>query len=129
MSFSNYLENKILDHVFNISSFSAPSNIYIGLSTVDPGESAGTLAEPSGNNYARVQMNSWETSSGGTTSNSAAVTFPTSAGNWGTISYVCIFDALSGGNMLAYGTMDTNKTVTIGDTIQFAIGDINISLN
>ena len=28
---SNYLENKLIDHILRSTSFSAPSNIYVGL--------------------------------------------------------------------------------------------------
>lgn len=129
MSFSNYLENKIIDHLLKVASFTVPSNLYIGLSTADPGDSGGTLAEPVGNNYARVLCNSWDTASGGASSNSALVTFPTATGNWGTITYACIFDAISGGNLLISGQLTINKTVTSGDTIQFAIGDLDVSLD
>jgi hypothetical protein len=129
MSFSDYLENKLLDHVFKVASFSVPSNLYIALSTVDPGETGGSLAEPSGNNYSRVNHNTWATSSGGATSNTGSVTFPTASGSWGTIAYVCIFDASSGGNLIASGALSVSKSVTSGDTLQFASGDIDVTLN
>jgi hypothetical protein len=54
MSFSNYLENKLLDHAFRNTSYTPPSAVYVALSTADPGEDGSTIAEPSGNNYARV---------------------------------------------------------------------------
>lgn len=128
MSFSDYLENKILDHTFKVSAFSVPSSLYVALSTADPGEDGSALAEPSGNNYARVLCNSWTAASGGATSNSGAVTFAAASGSWGTITYVCIFDASSSGNMLASGALSVSKSVTSGDTLQFAAGDIDVTL-
>jgi hypothetical protein len=128
-SFSNYLENKILDHVFKTASFSVPTNIYVALSTADPGESGGGIAEPSGNGYARTICNSWDAASGGATQNTNAVTFPTATGSWGTISHFALFDAATGGNMLAYGALTVSKTVTTGDTPKFNAGDIDVTLD
>ena len=44
-SFSNYWENKILNHIFGKSSYTPPA-IYVGLSTADPLDNASGLAEP-----------------------------------------------------------------------------------
>jgi hypothetical protein len=51
-SLSDYYEKKFLDHVFNVA-FTAPSTLYIFLSTADPLDDASAVAEPSGFNYAR----------------------------------------------------------------------------
>jgi hypothetical protein len=55
-SFSNYLENELLDHVFGAAAYSAPATLYVGLSTADPTDDDSGLAEPSGNGYARVAV-------------------------------------------------------------------------
>ena len=52
--FSDYWENKILDHIFGKGSYTPPT-IYVGLSTADPTDDGSGLAEPSGNGYARKQ--------------------------------------------------------------------------
>ena len=52
MSFSNYLENKILLHVFGATPYTAPATLYVALFTSDPGE-GGTGTEVSGGSYAR----------------------------------------------------------------------------
>jgi hypothetical protein len=128
-SFSNYLENKILDHVFKTASFSVPTNIYVALSTADPTESGSGIAEPSGNGYARTVCNAWDAASGGATQNTNEVTFPTATGSWGTIAHFALFDASTGGNMLAYGALTVSKAVTSGDTPKFNAGDIDVTLD
>jgi len=132
-SFSNYLENKILDHVFGGTTYSAPSTLYFALSTADPTEDGSSIAEPSGNNYARAAVTNnktnWGTASGGIVSNAADITFNTASGSWGTITHFAVFDASSGGNMLIYGSLTESKTIGTGDTPKFNIGDVSISLD
>lgn len=128
-SFSNYLENKVLDHVFKTASYSVPSNIYVALSTADPTDSGGSIAEPSGNNYARTACNTWDAASSGAIANTGAVTFPTASGSWGTITHFALYDASTSGNMLAHGSLSASKAIGNGDTASFAAGAIDITLD
>ena len=38
MSFSDLLENEILDHVFGANVYTSPATVWFGLSTADPGD-------------------------------------------------------------------------------------------
>lgn len=129
MSFSDYLENKILNHVFGIEAYAQPDALYVALSTSNPLDDGSGVSEPSGNNYARINHNDWATATSGSTSNVGVVTFPTASGTWGTVTYVCIFDALTGGNLIASGALTASRAVTVGDTIRFASRDIRVSLS
>ena len=87
---SDYLENKLIDHIFRATAFTAPATIYIGLHTAAPSDTGGGT-EVSGNAYARVAVVSgttaWNATQGGTagassgtdgtTENASAITFPT----------------------------------------------------
>lgn len=128
-SASNYLENKVLDHVLKTASFTVPSNVYIALSTADPGESGGSVAEPSGNNYARAQCNTWNAASGGATANTSLVTFNTPSGSWGTVTHFALYDAVTSGNMLMYGSLAASKSIASGDTPTFAAGALAITMD
>lgn len=130
MSMSDYLEQAILRHVLKDTAFAVPTNIYVGVSTADPGEAAGGLAEPVGNAYARVQMNNWTWNSGAAREeNNAAITFPTATGSWGTITHIAFFDAATGGNFLGSSALLSAKTINNGDTISFPIGQVQWSLD
>jgi len=131
MSFANYWENEILDHIFGKGSYSAPANIYVGLSTANPGDDASGLSEPSGGSYARIETSAsdWTAASGGAISNSSKITFATSTATWGAITYVAIFDAASGGNMLAYGLLATRANILINNTAYFSIGGLEVTLD
>jgi hypothetical protein len=129
--FSDYLENKIMDHIFGKATFTAPSNIYVALSTADPTDDASGLAEPSGGSYARKSTApaDWNAASGGAIDNANAITFAQATASWGTITHFALFDASSGGNMLTYGALGTSKAITTDDTPEFAAGDLDNSVN
>ena len=60
---SNYAENKILDHILGTTAFTAPSAVYLGLSTGSFGDdNSGT--ELTGSNYSRVAV-TFDAASGG----------------------------------------------------------------
>ncbi len=126
MSFSNYLENKVLLHVFGATAYTAPATLYVGLFTSNPGE-AGGGTEVSGGSYAR--QTAAFTVTGNAAANTAAVEFPTASASWGTITYAALFDASSGGNMLAYGGLATSKTIDSGDVFRIPAGDFDITLD
>ena len=126
MSFSNYLETKVLDHVFGGTAYTAPATLYIGLYTAAPSDTGGGT-EVSGTGY--VRQSSGFTTSGATTSNTSAVEFPTAGSNWGTITHVGVFDASTAGNLLAYGALTTSKLVESGDVFRIPAGDLDITLD
>lgn len=126
MSFSNFLETEILDHVFGGNAYSAPGTLYLGLYTAAPSDTGGGT-ELSGSGYARLPMAM--TVSGNTATNSAAEEFATATGSWGTITHVGVFDAATSGNMLAYGALSASKTVDTGDVFRIPAGDLDITLD
>lgn len=129
---SDYLENALLDHIFRNSTFTRPANIYVALYTAAPSD-AGGGTEVSGGSYARQAIatgasSGWDASSGGATANTATTTFPTATGNWGTITHVGLFDAVTGGNLLFHGALAASKVISSGDIFRFNAGDIDVSL-
>ena len=126
MSFSNFLENKVLGHVFGATPYTAPATLYVGLFTSSPGET-GSGTEVSGGSYARQTIAF--TVTGSQASNTAAVEFPTATASWGTVTFAAIYDALSGGNLLAYGALTTSKTIDNGDVFRIPAGDFDINLD
>lgn len=134
-SFSDYSEDKILDHIVGESSFTMPT-AYVTLATADPTD-AGTGAShnevPNSNSYARVTTSAatWATASGGATSNSADISFPEASGSWGTVTHFTLCDSGThgAGNMLVHSVLGASKTIGSGDTPKFAAGDLDITLD
>jgi hypothetical protein len=126
--FSDYLEDKVLDHVFGGTAYTAPTTLYVALYTVAPTDTGGGT-EVSGGAYARQTAAFTVSGTNPTTaSNSAAIEYPTATANYGTVVAVGVFDASSGGNLLAYANLDTSKVVSTGDVFRFNSGDLDITL-
>ncbi len=130
--------NGVLNHVFRTTSYTAPTNTYIGLlSTCPTTSSLGT--ELSGNGYTRSSAiakadASWtytaatSSNSTSTITNAAAISFPTVTGSSWTVNCFGVYDASSSGNLLYFGPVTgAPVTVTVGATASFAIGQLSIT--
>lgn len=131
-SFSDYLEDALLDHVLGGGDYTRPGTVYVALYTSAPTDSGGGT-EVTGGSYARVAVTNngtnWPSASGGAKSNGTAITFPTATASWGEIFAFGILDDPSAGNLLAWGDLSASKTVGDGDTAEFAIGDLDLTLD
>lgn len=127
-SFSNYLRNKILDHFYGCGTrnYTPPANIYLAFSTTAINADGTGITEPSGGGYARLSTSeaSWNVAANNAVSNSAVITSAEATADQGTLTHFAQFDAASGGNMLAYGTLAVSKQVRSGDTLKFNAGDL-----
>lgn len=122
---SDYLENKILDHFLGTTAYTMPSTVYLALYTVAPTDStSGT--EVSGGSYVRKAI-TFGSASSGTASNDSNIDFTGMPAC--TVVAIAILDAVSSGNILAYGTLSASKTVDAGDIFRAQSGDIIISLD
>lgn len=140
MAFTQYLDNKILDLIFGATTYTVPTNLYVGLSTTTPTSTGTNITEPSGANYSRPQVTNdtatgWNASTGtpSTKTNKGAITFPTASGAWGgsAVTHFFIADstaAVGTTNVLAWGALNTPQTVANGDTLSFAAGQLSIQL-
>jgi hypothetical protein len=134
---SNYLENKVLDHVLRNSAYTQPAALYVALfnntsTNAATNLEAGTLTDEvttSGSAYSRKAITFAAASSGTATSNST-VTFDAATGSWGTVTHVAIMDGATAGagNVLFYGALTVSKTVATGDTFQISSGNMTVTL-
>lgn len=128
---SDYLENKLIDHLFRSASFTRPALLYVALGRA---AADGSFTELSGGGYARISSTplntNWTATQGGTsgassgtggaTSNVGWMYFTAAVADWGAdITHYAIFDAASGGNMLIYGALTNPVLVYTGE--QFRI--------
>ena len=124
---SNYLENKLLDHVLRNVSYTSPTTVYVGLFTSDPTDD-NTGTEVSGGSYAR-QILSVTTASGGIVTSSADVTFPQATGSWGTVSHIGLLDSLTSGNLLMHTPLTTSRAIESGDILKISTGNLTAALD
>ncbi len=144
---SNYLENKLLNHLFKNNGgaeYTPPKantsaddsdGIYISLhSTAGPtDDNSGTGTEISGSGTAYARSNASDTLtftiSGNSATNTQAIVFPQATGNYSAqVTHIGIYDALTGGNLLFHGALTTPKTVTSGDTMQINASALTITM-
>lgn len=126
MSKSNTLENQILDHVLRNTAYTSPTTVYLALSTADPTEAGSGMTEPSGNGYAR-QAITFGAAAAGQIQNTSTHDFTAAGGNWGTLTHFAIYDAVTAGNILYYGALDTARTINDTDTISFASASVTVT--
>lgn len=126
MSFSNTTETLVLNWLFTSSSVTRPTSLYLALFTSNPDEDA-SGTEVSGGGY--VRQSAAFTVSGNTASNSAAIEFPTATASYGTVSHVGVYDASTGGNLIAYAALSTAKAIDTGDVLRLPLGELDITLD
>jgi hypothetical protein len=130
-AFSDYLENKVLDHLLGATTYTAPGTVYFALYTSAPSDGGGGT-EVSGGSYARVAVTNnatnWPAAISGLKRNNIIITFPEATGSWGAIVGVGILDAATAGNLLFWTTI-TSRTVVQGDIPRFNAQGVSISLN
>ena len=123
---SNYLENALINATLRATTFTAPATVYVSLWTSDPGDD-GSGTEVSGGSYARTAV-TFGAPSNGVSLNDAAVEFPQATGNWGTIGWIGINDALTTGNLLYHTPLTTSKAIDTGDIFKIAVGSLSVTL-
>lgn len=126
MSLSNTFETTTLTWLLTADAATRPTAWYLALYTAAPSD-AGGGTEVSGGSYVRKAVSF--TVSGDTASNSAAVEFDVATAAWGTITHIGVFDASSGGNLIAYAALTASKTIDDGDVLRVPAGDLDITMD
>lgn len=129
---SDYLENKILDHILGKVTYTAPDTVYIGLAA-EVNDDGSISGEPTEASYARVTVANnainFPAASNGSKSNGTDIVFGEATGDWGTVNYAFIADADTGGNVLLYGGLTTPKTINSGDIVKFLTGNLTFTMD
>lgn len=134
-SFSDYCENKVLDHLTGKAAFTSPGPLYMALCTVLPDDTStgASLTEASYTGYARKQVatSDWNAASGGVVSNANAIIFANATGGSSTIVgwALCDSGTTGGGNVIAWGSCASTTVNTTQTPATFAAGALTISLD
>lgn len=126
MGFTTDYANTILSNLVN--------GACVALATAAPtaASTGSNLAEPSGNGYARVAVNSTNgnfKAADRILTNQAYIYFPEATGSWGTITHMCFVTASSGGTLRYFGALNSAVAVVANTVPLFKPGTINISLD
>jgi len=124
---SDWLEPQFLDHLLGVSAFSAPSALYLGLST-DSGGGFGDDGTGTESSLARQSI-SFSAPSNTSISSSSAIEYPRITGSAETIYGWGVFDAATGGNLLYYGSFPAPTSLSTGDSLTVPAGSVSIGVS
>ena len=118
------IENQLLDALVGTASYSVTNPIKLALVTAN-GDDASAGTEVTGGSYAR-QTIEFDAAAGGSISNNALISFTSMPSS--TVVGIEIYDSAGSPKRIAYGPLTTSRVVTAGDTVQFSIDAIILSL-
>src|SRR5262245_26465590 len=131
-SFTTSFCNQVLDYFLKAGTLTnaRPAAMFIALSSAAYSDAAtgASMNELSGNGYARQNATFGTASAGHTDNITAATTFTASGGAWSAALSMYICDASTTGNLVGGADLSSSVTLQNGDSVSFAIGDIDVDL-
>ena len=127
---SDWLEPQFLDHLLGVTAFSAPSALYLGLST-DAGGGFGDDGTGTESSLARQSISfSAPSNTSISSSAAAAIEFPRITGSAETIYGWGVFDAATAGNLLYHGSFPSAPiSLSTGDSFTVPAGSVSIGVS
>jgi hypothetical protein len=124
--FTDLSEQRILDWWGNLGTPTRPASHEVALFYTTPTSDDGTGGtECTGSGYSRQSV-TWSRS--GTTLNpTATITFGPATAAWSQVNGFAIYDGSS--NMLAFEGLTTPRTLGSGDSAEFAVSDLSVTLD
>jgi len=132
--YSDYLANKINDHIMGVALYVPPTQLKIGLYTARgtiPQTCAGTNITPvSGGGYLEVNAGvgtaNWNTSAARLSDNKLAIAMGTPSADWGMITGYTVKDQSN--NLLWWNDLTTAKSCPSGASVSWIAGAIDVAL-
>lgn len=129
---SEYAIKALLEEIMGKTAFAIPT-VWVALYNGNPFGAGSELAAPPATDYAReAAAGKWAAaafvSPTGTIASNADIDFGVAGSAWGTVDYVALFDADTGGNMLAAGPLEVSRSVQLNDPVKFPSGELKIRL-
>lgn len=118
---TNYLANKVRDHVLRNTSYTSPTTVYLALYTTATDED-GSGTEVTGGSYARQAITFNAGADPGLAEQAATVTFSSMPSC--TVVAAAIHDHPTAGNMLLHGRLPRARVVTAGQPFPVPAGDL-----
>lgn len=127
--FTNTVINEMLDWlVGNADPSPVAATRYITVFNGDPsGAGSEVINTITGSANRQNLTTAMANATGGSIASDTLITFTTNAVGGATVNYIAIYDAQTGGNLLAY-TPVTSKTVAAGDGLSILSGNLTITM-
>jgi hypothetical protein len=120
----NIIENQLLDALVGTAPYTMTGPVKLALVTAN-GDDASAGTEVTGGSYAR-QTIAFDAAASGQIANNASISFTGMPAV--TVVGIELYDSAGSPKRLAYGALTTSRTITAGDTVQFASSAITLSL-
>ncbi|AXQ69151.1 hypothetical protein HOU02_gp127 [Caulobacter phage CcrBL9] len=107
----------------------APSSLKVALLTAAPNPDGSGIVEPVGGGYARqpLTLSPITVAEGiSTVKNDNAIIFGAATAQWPAVTHLGVFG--SDGTLLFYGPLAASRVCTVGDSIAFGIGAVQLRL-
>jgi hypothetical protein len=129
---SNFMNAAMLDHVFGITPYTAPTDVDIALYTSAPTDAGGgTEVSSSGTDYDREEIpndaTSW-TRTGSLIENDNDIEFPEATAAYGIVVAQAAFEAGTS-NMMWWKNLEANQNIGIGSQFAFTPGQYRILMD
>jgi hypothetical protein len=126
--FTNAAIHPMLDWLTGKTTPAAVATRYITVFNGDPTSGGTEVINTISGSANRVNMTTaMAVASGGSAASNADITFTNSAVAGATVNYVAEYDAITGGNLMAY-TPVTSKTVAIADSLKILSGQLTFAI-
>lgn len=135
---SQYTREALWAYMFGkTSNFDTQPTVFIGLSSTTPTDAGANITEPSGGAYARQSTAAGDWNNPATAAevttidNANPIAFAEATADYvsgANLTHFVAFDAITTGNYLGSGTLNTPKPVLNGDTASFAAGEVNLTM-
>ncbi len=129
-SLTDFMEKEVLDHCLKVGSYSPPATVYVALWVGDPLDTAAGGAEcTAANGYAREAITFAAASSRAVAQTGDIEFGPCVTTSWGTVTHYALMTAITGGDMMAHGSLNASKEIVDGNTPTISSGAITITLS
>ena len=127
---TNYLEAEILKWAFQTASATRPTAWHVGLFTTMPSDDGGTASavEMVGSGYAR-QATTFDLSAQTLTTTSALTFGPAGSASWPQAIGFGIWTLASSGQILAFESLTSARSIGSGDSATFAASALTITID
>lgn len=129
--FSDYSARRTIDFWLQSNSLASnpPANKYLALFFADPTDANITANEVTGAWYARQLCNSWNVTGSNVAKNSNQIAYDAVTDAAVTVTHWALYDAITGGNMLASGAAASSKLFNIADICVFNAGQLELDFD
>lgn len=139
MPASQYIRQNVVNSILRAVALPLPANTYVSLHTADPGPTGanevstgtwpGYVRRDASNGVGGIASGWSAADTTGNSKNAKQITFPgNNATGPVTVTNFGIWDAVTGGNLIAYGTLTTSRTLAVGDILVFDVNSLSVTL-